>query len=68
MVFSLATLDLSNGNVNSYLPLPTYVTAILNPGGVSGGYITIVSTDFSILSTNFFISVEGTFQEATQSP
>lgn len=59
--FSIATIDLSNGNVLSYLPLPTYVTAIQNSGGLSGGQISIQSSDYTILSTNFYISVEGTF-------
>jgi hypothetical protein len=44
----MATLDLSNGNVLSYLPLPSYVTYTLNTGGLTGGSITILSNDFTI--------------------
>ena len=63
--FSMVTLDLSNGNVLSYSPLPAYVTGSFNAGGLTGGSIRFLSSDFTVLSSDFFISVEGTFQEAT---
>ncbi len=62
------TLDFSNGNVLTELPLPAYITASTNAGGLTGGYISILSSDFSISTLNFYISIQGTFAEATQSP
>ena len=61
LVFSLVTLDLSNGNVLTYSSLPIYVTTAFNPLGLSGGSITILSNDLTLASSTFFISVEGTF-------
>lgn len=55
LAFRIVTLDSSNGNVLTSLPLPVYIITSSNAGGFTGGQISILSSDYSISSSDFFI-------------